>query len=90
MVVRHALESNRVRVAMPCTLTHRHPPVFPVVSCFVVRILLLFIHAMTEDSVSMLSVSGGLRSDVEPIHKCILSCLSSCRKWHGRLHILQI
>ena len=36
----------------------------------------------------MLSVSGGMRSDVEAIHKGIWF-VSICRIWHGRLRIRQ-
>ena len=65
--------SNRVRLAMPRTLTNRSF-LFSQRSRASSQGFCSCSSVLCRDSVSMLSVSGGLRSDVEAIHKCILSC----------------
>ena len=80
--------SNRVRLAMPRTLTNR-PFLFSQRSRASSQGFCSCSSVLCRDSVSILSVSGGLRSDVEAIHKCILSCCELSQV-HGRLHIRQI
>ena len=73
MAVRRAL--GRMESVWRC---HVLSPIVPF--CFPSRLVLRHkgfcscSSVLCRDSVSMLSVSGGLRSDVEAIHKCILSC----------------